>query len=116
MVRKAVELSAHPFAIISGNRTQAEQDALYAKGRTKPGPIVTERRDSAHVGGNAFDFAVLDAHGDPDFNPSLYPTVYSAFKAAADFLGIGIMWGGEWKHFKDWDHIQLDPKRDARRA
>lgn len=44
-------------AIVSGLRTQAEQDRLYAQGRTVPGPIVTWTRNSAHTSGTAVDFA-----------------------------------------------------------
>src|SRR5690554_257814 len=42
-------------------RTKAEQDALYAQGRTKPGNIVTQARypQSLHCWGVAFDIAVL---------------------------------------------------------
>ena len=41
-------------------RTTAEQDALYAQGRTKPGTIVTNAKGSSyssyHQWGTAFDF------------------------------------------------------------
>ena len=44
-------------------RSGAEQDALYAKGRTEPGKIVTKARagQSAHQYGLALDFVILDA-------------------------------------------------------
>ncbi len=47
--------------IVQGLRSFAEQDALYAKGRTKPGPIVTKAKagQSYHNYGLAFDFALL---------------------------------------------------------
>lgn len=38
-----------PVMIVFTGRTQAEQDELYAQGRTKPGQIVTWTRDSKHV-------------------------------------------------------------------
>ena len=43
--------------IISGTRTYAEQDALYAQGRTRPGNVVTNARGgySNHNFGIAFD-------------------------------------------------------------
>lgn len=44
-------------AVVSGLRSQAEQDRLYAQGRTTPGPIVTWTRSSAHVTGRAVDLA-----------------------------------------------------------
>lgn len=44
-------------------RSGAEQDALYAKGRTEPGKIVTKARagQSAHNYGLALDFVILDS-------------------------------------------------------
>ena len=45
--------------VVSGNRTTEEQQALYAKGRTSPGGIVTHcdgvRNKSKHQGGRAAD-------------------------------------------------------------
>jgi peptidoglycan LD-endopeptidase CwlK len=47
-------------------RTQAEQDDLWAQGRTKPGPIVTWTKHSQHLVGKAFDFVIMFA-GKPDW-------------------------------------------------
>ena len=48
-------------------RTTAEQDALYAQGRTKPGTIVTNAKGSSyssyHQWGVAFDIYRADGHG-----------------------------------------------------
>ena len=48
--------------LISGTRTFAEQDALFAQGRTKPGRIVTNARGgfSNHNFGIAFDVGVFE--------------------------------------------------------
>ncbi len=50
-------------------RTPMEQDALYAQGRTLPGPIVTKARsgESAHQYGLALDFVIL-RNGKPDWS------------------------------------------------
>ena len=40
-------------------RTQADQDELYARGRSKPGQIVTWTRKSKHIDGEAFDICIL---------------------------------------------------------
>ena len=42
-------------------RTQSEQQALYAQGRTLPGPIVTWTLHSQHLVGKAFDFCIMNA-------------------------------------------------------
>lgn len=46
-----------PFKVYSGLRTFKEQDALYAKGRTKPGGVVTKAKggQSMHNYGLAVD-------------------------------------------------------------
>lgn len=110
IVRRAAEI-APSFQIVQGNRTQTEQDAIYAQGRTKPGPIVTWTRNSKHIGGNAIDFAAL-LNGAISWNEKLYPPIALAFKKAALDLGIKIEWGGDWKT-KDWGHVQLTVSTQA---
>lgn len=86
-------------------RTVAEQDALYAKGRTAPGPIVTNARGSTfssmHQWGVAFDFYRNDGKG--AFNNS------DGFFNKVGRIGasIGLEWGGNWKSIKDLPHFQL---------
>ena len=94
-------------------RTVAEQDALYAQGRTKPGSIVTNARGSSyssmHQWGIAFDFYLkvdVDKDGstsDDAFNNStgLFNQVGSLGKS------IGLEWGGNWTSIKDLPHFQL---------
>lgn len=59
-VNKLEELKIN-IRIVQGFRSFAEQDTLYAQGRTAPGPIVTNARggESYHNYGLAFDFALL---------------------------------------------------------
>lgn len=45
--------------IVCSLRTQAEQEKLYAKGRTEPGPRVTWTRNSKHKEGLAVDFGLF---------------------------------------------------------
>lgn len=103
--RRAAEISTQPFQIVQGNRTQAEQNALYAQGRTKPGQVVTWTKNSKHIGGGAIDFAAL-VGGRINWQEKYYPPIAAAFKKAASEAGIGIAWGGDWKT-KDWGHIEL---------
>ncbi len=84
-------------------RTIAEQDALYAQGRTKPGKIVTNAKGgtSFHNFGVALDFCpVID--GKAVWNDlSLFEKVGSIG------AGLGFEWGGNWKDFKDRPHLQF---------
>lgn len=90
--------------VISGLRTYAEQDALYAKGRTKPGRKVTNARGgySNHNFGVAFDIGI--------FRGSSYIPESPAYKAVGA-LGaeMGLEWGGNWTSIKDEPHFQLRP-------
>jgi peptidoglycan L-alanyl-D-glutamate endopeptidase CwlK len=90
--------------IISGTRTYEEQNALYAKGRTAPGPKVTNARGgySNHNFGIAFDIGV--------FEGSAYLGESPKYKAVGAIgLELGLDWGGNWKSFRDEPHYQLRP-------
>lgn len=84
-------------------RDSAEQNELYAHGRTKPGPIVTNARggQSAHNYGMAFD-GVPMLHGKPMWDQShpLWKT-YGEMAAAA-----GAEWAGTWISFVEFPHVQ----------
>lgn len=89
------------FKIIQGRRTQAEQDALYAKGRTAPGPKVTWTRNSRHLTGRAIDIALF--HGK---NPVWQSKHYDRAGQIGEELGL--VWGGRWKGGKtDRPHFEL---------
>lgn len=87
---------------ICGTRTYAEQDALYAQGRTKPGPIVTRAKggESNHNFGIAVDAALFTPDGKYLGTSPLYKEIG---KIVATFPTLE--WGGNWK-FVDEPHIQ----------
>ena len=96
------------YVAISGNRTYKEQDALYAKGRTKPGKIVTNARggQSNHNFGIAADFGVFcNGQYIDETNPKLASKIHK--DVAKDSLDYGIEWGGNWKSFKDEPHFEI---------
>jgi peptidoglycan LD-endopeptidase CwlK len=88
--------------IICGTRTYAEQTALYAQGRTTPGPIVTDAPAgfSNHNFGIAFDVGIFNGGVYLDESP-LYA------KAGALGRAQGLEWGGDWTSFTDAPHFQL---------
>lgn len=90
--------------IISGFRSFQEQDALYAMGRSSPGPIVTNARagQSVHNFGLAFDVGVFEGNRYIGDSPK-----YKAVGALG--LELGLEWGGSWKSFVDEPHFQLRP-------
>lgn len=94
-------------------RTVAEQDALYAKGRTTLGNIVTNCKGSSyssmHQWGVAFDFYLkMDVDGDGQISDDSYNDATGLFgKVGKIGQSIGLEWGGSWKSFKDKPHFQL---------
>lgn len=110
---KALELALqdapYDFAIVQGVRTQAEQDALYEQGRTKPGPIVTWTRNSNHLVksdgyGHAIDFAAYV--GGITWDEKYYTPIADAIVKAGKEVGITLESGAYWKN-KDWGHIEI---------
>ena len=86
-------------------RTVAEQDALYAKGRTAPGSIVTNAKGSSysshHQWGTAFDIYRNDGTGAYNDNDGFFA------KVGAIGVKIGLEWGGNWTSPVDKQHFQL---------
>ncbi len=92
--------------VTDGLRTFEEQNALYAKGRTAPGNIVTKVRGggSFHNYGLAVDVVPLDKNGKANYNVG--KDVWNKIGAAGQKQGL--TWGGAWKGFVDQPHFQLD--------
>ena len=86
-------------------RSVAEQDALYAKGRTKPGSIVTYAKgtsySSMHQWGIAFDIIRNDGKGAYYDSDGWFSKVGKIGKA------LGLEWGGDWINPVDKPHFQL---------
>jgi len=94
--------------VVQGLRTIAEQDALYAQGRTTPGKIVTNAKggQSYHNFGLACDCAPENPDGSIDWNAS-HPT-WKAMEAEA--VKVGLVSGANWVRFVDAPHVQLTGK------
>lgn len=92
------------LAVTQGLRTMEEQAALYAQGRTAPGPVVTNAKpgSSWHNFGLAFDVAVV-VGGKPTWpnDEALWQRIGALGKAQ------GLAWGGDFESFKDRPHFQL---------
>lgn len=85
-------------------RDGAEQNRLYAQGRTAPGKKVTNARagQSFHQYRVALDLYPL-VNGKPDFSGGS-PNWH---KIAAIFKKHGFEWAFEWKRFKEMPHFQM---------
>lgn len=83
-------------------RSPARQAALYAQGRTTPGPIVTHKRTGGyHSDGLAADIVWFDADNRPHWDgpEALWARLGHAARSQ------GLVWGGDWK-FRDKPHLQ----------
>jgi peptidoglycan L-alanyl-D-glutamate endopeptidase CwlK len=92
--------------VISGSRTYAEQNALYAQGRTAPGKVVTKARggQSWHNFGLAFDVGIFSKDSKTYYGES------AAYKEVGKIgEALGLEWGGGWD-FVDEPHFQYNPK------
>ena len=87
-----------PVRVTQARRTQAEQDALYAQGRTTPGPIVTWTLDSKHVRGRAVDFVWRTPNG------VTYSGPWELLAMMAKELGLT---AGYYWHRQDKPHVEL---------
>lgn len=90
--------------VTSALRTYAEQDDLYAQGRTAPGRPVTNAPAgySNHNFGLAFDVTIFD-DGHPVYESPEYKTLGAIGKS------MGLTWGGDWASIDDEPHFELRP-------
>jgi len=92
----------------SGYRSWHEQDALYARGRTAPGPIITNARggQSWHNFGLAADY-VFVVKGRVTWDGP-----WDRFGGIA--VECGLEWGGNFEAFKDRPHVQMTGGKSIR--
>lgn len=97
--------AGYTVKIICGTRSFEEQRLLYAKGRTAPGPRVTNAAPGAsrHNFGLAFDIGIFTPSGDYCEDDTTYRSAVSGLS-----LPPRVSWGGAWRTFPDTPHFQLD--------
>jgi peptidoglycan L-alanyl-D-glutamate endopeptidase CwlK len=103
--RAAVALSPLDPVVTDGTRTVAEQRVLVARGASKT-------MNSRHIPGRdgmskAIDVAFIFGK-QLRWDWPLYAAFAKHMKIAAAERGIKIVWGGDWKSFKDGPHFELD--------
>jgi peptidoglycan L-alanyl-D-glutamate endopeptidase CwlK len=92
-------------------RTIAEQDALYAQGRTTPGKKVTNAKGgkSYHNYGLAIDICLILDNKEVSWDISKdfdNDKIADWMEAVAIFKSRGWEWGGDFKSIKDAPHFQ----------
>ena len=103
VIDAALQSSPVDFIVIEGLRTRERQEQLVAMGASKT-------LNSRHLTGHAVDLLPIGPDGKGEFAWPLYDRLAPAVKAEAARLGVAIVWGGDWKSFKDGPHFELDRK------
>lgn len=88
------------FIVTEGLRTKERQAQLVKAG-------ASQTMNSRHLTGHAVDLAVR-VNGDVRWDWPLYTELGGIVKQAAKDLEIPLVWGGDWKSFKDGPHFELD--------
>ncbi len=100
VVKRAITLTEIDFTVTEGLRTRERQAQLVKAGASKT-------MNSRHITGHAVDLAAW-VEGGIRWDWPLYAKLAAAMKRAASELGVAIIWGGDWRTFKDGPHFELD--------
>ena len=100
VVERAIDLTTIDFTVLEGLRSPERQQTLVAFG-------ASQTLNSRHITGHAVDLGAW-VDNQVDWSWPLYTKIANAMKAAANELGVAIVWGGDWRTFKDGPHFELD--------
>jgi hypothetical protein len=125
---KAKYPSGHNIAINETSRSEAVQDAYFARGRESVETVqalykaaglypigedeAKEKNTNARYGESAHNFPlsaaldirITDRAGNYVDSPSICRAFWILFEAEAKRQNVAVTWGGTWK---DWPHIEL---------
>lgn len=92
------------FKVSEGHRTQARQNELYDKGRSK---VRIGKHNS--MPSEAVDIIPLQPKGKIDWNDRELFTFFAGYVlGVADSMGISLRWGGDWDNDKDLKDNKFD--------
>lgn len=102
VVERAIEITTVDFTVLEGLRLPERQKALVDAG-------ASQTLNSRHITGHAIDLGAWVAD-EVRWDWPLYHKISAAMKEAAQQLDVKIVWGGDWRTFKDGPHFELDRK------
>jgi peptidoglycan L-alanyl-D-glutamate endopeptidase CwlK len=102
VVERAIEISTIDFTVLEGLRTPERQKTLLEAG-------ASQTINSRHITGHAVDLGAW-VDNQVDWSWPLYTKIATAMKDAAKQEGVSIVWGGDWRNFKDGLHFELARK------
>jgi peptidoglycan LD-endopeptidase CwlK len=100
VVERAIAITQVDFVVLEGLRTKERQAELLKAG-------ASTTMNSRHITGHAVDLgAWVDKQ--VDWSWPLYSKIAAAMKQAATEQNVPIVWGGDWRTFKDGPHFELN--------
>ena len=102
VVERAIEITTVDFAVLEGLRSPERQKTLVEVG-------ASQTLNSRHITGHAVDLGAW-VEDEVRWDWPLYHKVAAAMKEAAKQLDVAIVWGGDWRTFKDGPHFELNRK------
>jgi len=102
VVERAIEITTVDFTVLEGLRDPMRQKRLVESG-------ASQTLNSRHITGHAVDLGAW-VDDQVDWSWPLYHQIAAAMKTAAKELGVSIVWGGDWRTFKDGPHFELSRK------
>jgi peptidoglycan L-alanyl-D-glutamate endopeptidase CwlK len=102
VVERAIEITTVDFTVLEGLRTPERQKALLEAG-------ASQTLNSRHITGHAVDLGAW-VGDEVRWDWPLYHKIAAAMKEAARQLGVAVVWGGDWRTFKDGPHFELNRK------
>ena len=102
VVKLAIQSSEIDFVVLEGLRSKARQTQLLKAG-------ASQTMNSRHITGHAVDLGACVGK-EVRWDWPLYHKIAKAMKQSATDLGVPIVWGGDWRTFKDGPHFELDRK------
>lgn len=102
VVERAIEITTVDFTVLEGLRSPERQKALVEIG-------ASQTLNSRHITGHAVDLGAW-VGDEVRWDWPLYHKIAAAMKDAAKQEGVKIVWGGDWRSFKDGPHFELDRK------
>jgi len=107
---RALQEAPFAFIVTEGLRTKERQKELVRIGASKT-------LNSRHITGHAVDlvpYVDIDKDGRVEveemYSWPLYHKLAPVIKAAAAKEGVAVVWGGDWRSFKDGPHFELNKK------
>lgn len=100
----ALAISEQDFFVNEGLRSTAKQQEYFKTGASQLDGI---NKKSKHQLGRAIDVYYVGWKNTDKANDPRWEKVYEAFRTAAANLHINIVFGANWKSFKDNPHIEL---------